>query len=805
MLNMSLMLPLHQSVTDLWNIQFYDGPRSMSLERSRTKIADGGVCWLAQWQGSLCAIRYVQRKGQPKTVKYVKVLDGTLQFDTTALSTGCFQIALTSKLFDEFNPTAKEKKDGLILDGISWDFNNLLVRTSNRVQSKQVTNRLATTSRAFFPSHQSCFRAVFLAVGLGVIGFPSFCKSSRRTLPHHVCNSIWQTINDGSPDVRDLLTAHMSSRERRSDRKHSRLSRPSSPHPHPAFSITLVVNNSVLKFKPSTLQNVQPAFILLVLAVAHSTIASPLPHKGEDGYSSAGPVLPPPAPAPVVPVVSPAPVKEPYSNTSGPVVHSEPTGSVVSPSSKPAPLPHSSKDNYSNPSGPVVPLPQPAGSVVSPTSKPAPHINPSPTVTLHPLAVSRSWWGTPSGTPAPGANIPGGPRGISNGPAGSPIGGRPIQGGGFVGGNPVGGAPVGGPGVIGGGYGGVGGPVGRTSGGVPFGGSGGLGGGLPGVGGGFGGVGGPTGGVGGPVGGVGGPIGGISGGFGGVPLNGLNNGGLVGGPEVQQRGRWIRWRGRRIRKCWWRRRNVLSSQLTPAIRPIPTSSLNSMGMGSLGAGASGIIGGSGAINSVGGGFGSVGGGFGGVGGGFGGVGGGFGGVGGGFGAVNGGFGAVNGGFGAVNEDSVPLTEDLEVLAVESVVLASAESIRPNPNLIFELYGNGSTRSRRAIPRRRHYRRLRRFNSVGGGFGGVGAGFGAANAGFGAVNGGFGGVGGGMGGVGVGGMASQSSSSHQQSDQNQSSSMNSMGMGPLGVGGVSQATSNQAHSQSDSNSSNTGFF
>ncbi|POW20541.1 hypothetical protein PSHT_03446 [Puccinia striiformis] len=68
---------------------------------------------------------YVQRKRAPKTVKYVKVLDGC-SFDTTALSTGCFQIALTSKLFDEFNPTAKEKKDGLILDGISWDFNNLL-------------------------------------------------------------------------------------------------------------------------------------------------------------------------------------------------------------------------------------------------------------------------------------------------------------------------------------------------------------------------------------------------------------------------------------------------------------------------------------------------------------------------------------------------------------------------------------------------------------------------------------------------------------------------------------------------------
>ncbi|KAH9468593.1 hypothetical protein Pst134EA_009128 [Puccinia striiformis f. sp. tritici] len=82
--------------------------------------------WLNGLKTSNCGKQvYVQRKGQPKTVKYVKVLDGC-SFDTTALSTGCFQIALTSKLFDEFNPTAKEKKDGLILDGISWDFNNLL-------------------------------------------------------------------------------------------------------------------------------------------------------------------------------------------------------------------------------------------------------------------------------------------------------------------------------------------------------------------------------------------------------------------------------------------------------------------------------------------------------------------------------------------------------------------------------------------------------------------------------------------------------------------------------------------------------
>ncbi|KNZ61778.1 hypothetical protein VP01_1359g3 [Puccinia sorghi] len=67
---------------------------------------------------------YVQRKGQPETVKYVPLLDGC-SFNTISYEPGCFDIALTIKLFDDFNPSEQEKKDGLLYGGLTWDYDNV--------------------------------------------------------------------------------------------------------------------------------------------------------------------------------------------------------------------------------------------------------------------------------------------------------------------------------------------------------------------------------------------------------------------------------------------------------------------------------------------------------------------------------------------------------------------------------------------------------------------------------------------------------------------------------------------------------
>ncbi|KAI9622078.1 hypothetical protein KEM48_007388 [Puccinia striiformis f. sp. tritici PST-130] len=67
---------------------------------------------------------YIQRKGQPNTVQFVKVLDGCY-FGATSPDPGCFDIGLTIKLFNAFNPTPEEQRDGVIKGGITWDFDNL--------------------------------------------------------------------------------------------------------------------------------------------------------------------------------------------------------------------------------------------------------------------------------------------------------------------------------------------------------------------------------------------------------------------------------------------------------------------------------------------------------------------------------------------------------------------------------------------------------------------------------------------------------------------------------------------------------
>ncbi|PLW50253.1 hypothetical protein PCANC_05628 [Puccinia coronata f. sp. avenae] len=67
---------------------------------------------------------YVQRKNDPHSVQYVPVLDGC-GFDNKAYDPGCFDIALTIKLFERFNPTADERRDGLLYGGLTWDFDNI--------------------------------------------------------------------------------------------------------------------------------------------------------------------------------------------------------------------------------------------------------------------------------------------------------------------------------------------------------------------------------------------------------------------------------------------------------------------------------------------------------------------------------------------------------------------------------------------------------------------------------------------------------------------------------------------------------
>lgn len=80
--------------------------------------------WLNNNKTSNCNKQvYIQRKGQKDTVQYALVRDGCT-FNTTDPNLGCFAIGLSKKLYDNFNPTEKEIKQGY-LEEITWDYNNL--------------------------------------------------------------------------------------------------------------------------------------------------------------------------------------------------------------------------------------------------------------------------------------------------------------------------------------------------------------------------------------------------------------------------------------------------------------------------------------------------------------------------------------------------------------------------------------------------------------------------------------------------------------------------------------------------------
>ncbi|OAV94548.1 hypothetical protein PTTG_09007 [Puccinia triticina 1-1 BBBD Race 1] len=107
----------YNSTTDL-GVCLWSGP-----EQNNPTVETAG--WLNGLKTSNCGKRvYIQRKGQPETVQFVKVLDGC-SFGTKELDPGCFDIALTIELFNRFKPTPQEQKDGLIYGGLTWDFDNL--------------------------------------------------------------------------------------------------------------------------------------------------------------------------------------------------------------------------------------------------------------------------------------------------------------------------------------------------------------------------------------------------------------------------------------------------------------------------------------------------------------------------------------------------------------------------------------------------------------------------------------------------------------------------------------------------------
>ncbi|KAH9442685.1 hypothetical protein Pst134EA_031654 [Puccinia striiformis f. sp. tritici] len=108
---------------------FYDSVNQLGVclwngaEQNNPTIETAG--WLNGAKTSNCGKRiYIQRKGQPNTVQFVKVLDGCY-FGATSPDPGCFDIGLTIKLFNAFNPTPEEQRDGVIKGGITWDFDNL--------------------------------------------------------------------------------------------------------------------------------------------------------------------------------------------------------------------------------------------------------------------------------------------------------------------------------------------------------------------------------------------------------------------------------------------------------------------------------------------------------------------------------------------------------------------------------------------------------------------------------------------------------------------------------------------------------
>ncbi|KAG0139943.1 hypothetical protein CROQUDRAFT_100817 [Cronartium quercuum f. sp. fusiforme G11] len=81
--------------------------------------------WLNGAETSNCRkLVYIQRANQPETVQVVPVLDGCY-FGAKKPEVGCFQVWMTSNLFNKFNPTDEERANLIFNGNFTWDFDSL--------------------------------------------------------------------------------------------------------------------------------------------------------------------------------------------------------------------------------------------------------------------------------------------------------------------------------------------------------------------------------------------------------------------------------------------------------------------------------------------------------------------------------------------------------------------------------------------------------------------------------------------------------------------------------------------------------
>ncbi|KAA1065170.1 hypothetical protein PGTUg99_016574 [Puccinia graminis f. sp. tritici] len=71
---------------------------------------------------------YIQRRGQPGTVIFARVVGGC-DFGKVTEDAACFNLAVGPNLFRALNPTAEEKNQHKIKE-VSWDFDNLKGQSS---------------------------------------------------------------------------------------------------------------------------------------------------------------------------------------------------------------------------------------------------------------------------------------------------------------------------------------------------------------------------------------------------------------------------------------------------------------------------------------------------------------------------------------------------------------------------------------------------------------------------------------------------------------------------------------------------
>jgi len=108
------------------NCQFYNTTSDMGVclwSGPQSNVSAASAGWLNSQLTQNCRKQvWIQRQGQPATVKYVPILD-SCGFNTDAPEIGCFQVFVTKALFDAFNATDEENAAGALMN-LSWDFDN---------------------------------------------------------------------------------------------------------------------------------------------------------------------------------------------------------------------------------------------------------------------------------------------------------------------------------------------------------------------------------------------------------------------------------------------------------------------------------------------------------------------------------------------------------------------------------------------------------------------------------------------------------------------------------------------------------